>query len=69
MAAEPANVEIANCRRKRRYRSEQEAREAARQQMRMNLDAPDLEIYECLWCRGWHLTRGERDGAEKGRGR
>lgn len=64
---ERVNTELENCRRKRRYGSEAEAREAARRQMRMRLDAPDLDVYECFWCRGWHLTRGEEDGPKPGR--
>lgn len=54
-----ANTEIENCRRKRRFPSEAEAQEAANRQMRMHLDAPDLRVYECFWCGGWHLTRAE----------
>lgn len=50
------NNEIENCRRKRRFGTEAEARDAASRQMRMHLEAPDLDVYECLWCGGWHLT-------------
>ena len=43
------------CRRKRRYPSEQEAREMAEFQMRTG--GPALGVYECIWCRGWHLAK------------
>ncbi|MDQ3726599.1 MAG: hypothetical protein M3335_12050 [Actinomycetota bacterium] len=43
------------CRRKQRYRSEAEARDVAEQQMRQG--SPELKVYECIWCRGWHLAR------------
>jgi hypothetical protein len=43
------------CRRKRRYRRREEAEDAAEQQMRQG--SPPLRVYECIWCRGWHLAR------------
>lgn len=49
----PAANQIQACRRKRRYESEREADDAA---YRARMDGQTLGIYECPWCRGWHLT-------------
>ena len=43
------------CRRKRRYASEGEAKEMARLQM-LEGSGP-LKAYSCIWCRGWHLAK------------
>jgi hypothetical protein len=38
-----------------RHKTEEAARHAARQSMLFR-DAPQLEVYYCLYCYGWHLT-------------
>ena len=43
------------CKRKRRYATRAEAADAAEHQMRQG--SPPLRVYECIWCRGWHLAR------------
>jgi hypothetical protein len=43
------------CKRKRRYATRAEAADAADHQMRQG--SPPLRVYECIWCRGWHLAR------------
>jgi hypothetical protein len=45
-----------DCRRKRRYASEGQARATAALQARAT--GHELDVYECSWCRGWHLTSG-----------
>lgn len=42
------------CERKQRYASEAEARATADHQARTT--AKELNVYECPWCRGWHLS-------------
>ena len=42
------------CGRKKRYASEAEARATADHQARTT--GRELNVYECLWCRGWHLS-------------
>jgi hypothetical protein len=46
-------AEIEACRRKRRFASEREADDAAYQ---ARLEGKSLNVYSCIWCRGWHLT-------------
>jgi hypothetical protein len=42
------------CRRKKRYATEAEARATAGHQARTT--GRELSVYECVWCRGWHLS-------------
>jgi hypothetical protein len=42
------------CERKKRYASQEEARETADHQARTT--GRELNVYECSWCRGWHLS-------------
>lgn len=42
------------CERKQRYPSEAEARATAAHQARAS--GRELNVYECVWCRGWHLS-------------
>jgi hypothetical protein len=42
------------CERKQRYASEAEARATADHQARAT--GTELKVYECPWCRGWHLS-------------
>ncbi len=42
------------CERKQRYPSEAEARATADHQARTA--GRELNVYECPWCRGWHLS-------------
>lgn len=53
-------TDLDNCQRKRRYPSREHAQRAAGEQMRMDTKTPDLFVYECFWCGGWHLTRGDK---------
>jgi hypothetical protein len=43
------------CLRKNRYPTEAEARAAAAEQERRT--ATRLGVYQCLFCKGWHLTK------------
>ncbi len=51
--SERINSELETCRQKRRFATEREADDAAYQ---ARLEGRDLRVYECTWCRGWHLT-------------
>ena len=51
--SERINTEIEACRRKRRFPNQREADDAA---YRARLEGRELRTYECIWCRGWHLT-------------
>ena len=42
------------CGKKQRYASETEARATADHQARTT--GTELSVYECPWCRGWHLS-------------
>ena len=42
------------CQRKKRYATEAEARATADHQARTT--GTELSVYECPWCRGWHLS-------------
>ena len=42
------------CGKKQRYASEAEARATADHQARAT--GRELQVYECVWCRGWHLS-------------
>ena len=42
------------CGKKKRYASEAEARATADHQARTT--GRELNVYECVWCRGWHLS-------------
>jgi hypothetical protein len=42
------------CGKKQRYASEAEARATADHQARTS--GRELNVYECPWCRGWHLS-------------
>ena len=42
------------CSRKKRYASAEEARSTADHQARTT--GRELNVYECPWCRGWHLS-------------
>ena len=42
------------CARKKRYASQTEARATADHQARAT--GRELNVYECPWCRGWHLS-------------
>lgn len=48
--------EIAACKKKTRYGTQQAADKAARGRM-ANPNVPDLRSYKCEWCRGYHLTK------------
>ena len=42
------------CARKKRYATQGEARATADHQARTS--GRELRVYECTWCRGWHLS-------------
>jgi hypothetical protein len=42
------------CGKKTRYVSEADARATAAHQARTT--GKELSVYECVWCRGWHLS-------------
>ena len=42
------------CEKKKRYVSEADARMTADHQARTT--GRELSVYECPWCRGWHLS-------------
>ena len=42
------------CGKKKRYASEAEARTTADHQARTT--GKELNVYECPWCHGWHLS-------------
>jgi hypothetical protein len=42
------------CDKKQRYATEAEARATADHQARAT--GRELSVYECPWCRGWHLS-------------
>jgi hypothetical protein len=42
------------CGKKQRYATEAEARATADHQARAT--GRELSVYECPWCRGWHLS-------------
>ena len=48
------DVRRSECERKKRYASEAEARATADHQARTT--GRELSVYECPWCRGWHLS-------------
>jgi len=50
-------LEIANCKRKVKFPSKNAAERAAITQMKMSFASPSLDVYECEWCRGWHITK------------
>lgn len=41
---------------KRRYKTIKEAEDTARHQITEN-NAPELKVYACAACMGWHLTK------------
>ncbi len=47
-------IRQSQCGKKNRYESEEEARAMADQQARAT--GKELRVYECPWCRGWHLS-------------
>lgn len=47
--------EFRACRRKLRFATEADAKKAAARGARRK-DAPQLFVYRCPWCAGWHLT-------------
>lgn len=47
---------INNCKTKRQFQNETEAKKAAEYQMLINLDL-NLSVYQCEICHKWHLTR------------
>jgi len=47
-------IQRQECRRKRRYETEADARATADHQARAS--GRELKVYECPWCRGWHLS-------------
>jgi hypothetical protein len=49
-----AEIRHSQCGRKKRYPSEDEARATADHQARAT--GRELRVYECPWCRGWHLS-------------
>lgn len=49
--------ELQNCKKKTRYPNEELAQRTANKAMRGDLNAPALFVYECEWCKGWHLTK------------
>ena len=49
-----ADIRRRECERKRRYPTEEEARATADHQARAS--GRELKVYECSWCRGWHLS-------------
>jgi len=48
------DIRRSECERKKRYASEAEARATADHQARAS--GKELKVYECPWCRGWHLS-------------
>lgn len=44
------------CREKRRFHTEKTAKEAADIQTLQHINL-ELDVYQCNYCRGWHLTR------------
>jgi hypothetical protein len=48
------NRRHSECGKKKRYVSEAEARATAAHQARTS--GRELNVYECVWCRGWHLS-------------
>jgi hypothetical protein len=42
------------CGKKQRYETEADARATADHQARTS--GRELKVYECPWCRGWHLS-------------
>lgn len=55
---ERINAERWTCESKKRYRSMHDAEEAARLHESMFHKA--YRVYDCIWCRGWHLTTKEQ---------
>ena len=49
-----AEIRRSECGKKKRYESESEARATADHQARVT--GKELKVYECSWCRGWHLS-------------
>ena len=47
---------LINCQRKKRYRSEEEARNARAKYIKQYGES-DTKVYNCPVCFGWHLTR------------
>ncbi len=47
-------IRRSECGKKKRYASEEEARATADHQARAT--GRELNVYECPWCRGWHLS-------------
>ena len=49
-----AEIRERECSRKKRYPTEEDARATAGHQARAS--GKELRVYECSWCRGWHLS-------------
>jgi hypothetical protein len=47
-------IRRSECGKKKRYETEDEARATADHQARAR--GRELKIYQCPWCRGWHLS-------------
>jgi hypothetical protein len=47
-------IRRSECGKKKRYATEDEARATADHQARAS--GRELKVYECSWCRGWHLS-------------
>ena len=47
-------IRRSECGKKKRYDTEGEARATADHQARAS--GKELKVYECSWCRGWHLS-------------
>ena len=47
-------IRHSQCGKKKRYVSEADARMTADHQARAT--GRELSVYECPWCRGWHLS-------------
>ena len=57
-----APLRLADCRAKRRFANEKDARAAADIQELADMQL-ELFVYQCSQCGQWHLTRQQRDRA------
>ena len=49
-----AEIRRSECGKKKRYETREDARATADHQARTT--GKELKVYECAWCRGWHLS-------------
>ena len=57
MTAPPVKKEIRVCQKKHRHPDELTAQAAAMDSIARYQNTDKLFVYQCLHCRGWHLTR------------